>query len=692
MKARSIANLFYHYDTSLQQAVAEEVSAREGAQTLLVLDGFDEASESISNNPFLVDILKGVCLPKATVVVTSRPSARDKLFSLCGPRVSKHIEILGFLQDQIRQYAHSRFGDNPSVRDDFLKYISCNPAIGSMLYVPLSCTIVAEVYQANRTTGRPIPNTMTQLYTELTLTLLRRHLSGGGDRSLHLLPGGLDNLPRDLHHQLSSLSELAYHGILEQKVVFPSLPDGCTPVDLMFASSELYLGQSAAVSYSFIHLTLQEFLAARHVSHLSPSQQKKAFESHSSGYTYSHMDGVWRFVAGLTGFRSIGWEVVMARRGRDVLGHILPFLVECLYETQEEATCREVLGEGVVPFGLWENCTVFDCFAVGYCVSASKCSWNLQLFRNFLGPDAVEMLVSGIKSTEEMHGTITNLSLDSNPIKKEGIAHLKEMPCKILRTISDLSLSSCDLDRAALDLLSTVISSMTSLRDFDISLNKPGAGGAVQLLMALAHVSSLETLHVNNMNIDREDIQALSQLISPSGCAQLKSLNIGDKSMSPECVELMMTTLLSPSSLKELVVSETNLKGSHNCFSFLEQNPNLKQLKFVWCPIGSHATSSLARALETNWTMEELTIWSLNVPVADQIGTEGALALAQTLQSNKTLKRLCLQSDRSIRAAGTRALVNAVQVNHTLVQLRIPQDYSHCCSSEGLDSRVEFRF
>ncbi len=70
-QARTVADLFYHYDTNLQQAVAEEVSAREGAQTVLVLDGFDEVSESFRNNPFLVNILRGVCLPKATVVVTS---------------------------------------------------------------------------------------------------------------------------------------------------------------------------------------------------------------------------------------------------------------------------------------------------------------------------------------------------------------------------------------------------------------------------------------------------------------------------------------------------------------------------------------------------------------------------------------------------------------------------------------------
>ncbi len=202
--------------------------------------------------------------------------------------------------------------------------------------------------------------------------------------------------------------------------------------------------------------------------------------------------------------------------------------------------------------------------------------------------------------------------------------------------------------------------------------------------MALANLSSLETLDMFPMNIGCEDIQALSHLIRPSDCTQLKSLGIGDESMSPECVELMMSTL------ETLHVYKTNLTGSHNCFSVLEQSSNLQVLYLVWCPIGSHTTSSLARALQTNCTMEGLSINSDFVPADDQIGTEGALALSQTLQSNKTLKRLWLLYDQSIGEAGARALVNALQYNRTLEQLRLAQEYSRHFPSKERDSRVDF--
>ena len=163
--------------------------------------------------------------------------------------------------------------------------------------------------------------------------------------------------------------------------------------------------------------------------------------------TFSHMEVVWRFVSGLTGFKAIGWDVVQTRRGKDGLRWVTPFLVQCLYEAQEE--CESVLGRSKVTFGGFS--TGFDCFAVGYCIAVSKC-WELMFGCGGLGAEMVEMLVCGMKSKEEVLGSIEELILFGNPIKQEGVAHLKEMPNKILRNISRLDLQACELDGAALEL------------------------------------------------------------------------------------------------------------------------------------------------------------------------------------------------------------------------------------------------
>ncbi len=172
----------------------------------------------------------------------------------------------------------------------------------------------------------------------------------------------------------------------------------------------------------------------------------------------------------------------------------------------------------------------------------------------------------------------------------------------------------------------------------------------------------------------------------------LKGLYIGGVSMSPDCVELMIATFLSPSSLETLMVTSTDLTSSRNCFPPLEdQSSNLKSLLFFSCQIGSQSTS-LARALQTNHTIESLHIDSPTVPVSNQIGTEGAVALAQALESNKSLKELELLFDQSIGEAGARALANALQYNHTLTRLVLPRDYSRHFFSAELDSRVKLTF
>ena len=585
--AKTVADLFYHNDPDLREAVAKEITTKEGADTLLVLDGFDEVPASLQKSSLLVQIIQGVCLPNATVLVTSRPSARADLLLVCKPQVHKHIEILGFTHELIEQYASSIFASRPPVLADFLKYISANPAIRSMMYIPLNSAIVVEIYRENRTVGRPIPQTMTQLYNELTLTLLGRYLSEKGEHPI--LPEKLEDLPRNLYFQLLSLAKLAFEGIVKQEVIFHRLPDDSIPLGLMNASAELYV-RRRSVNYNFLHLTLQEFLSAFYISQLPASQQKAVFEEYSDKImtlgeifsrrvVLSHMDMVWRFVAGLTGFKGIGWDVVQSRRRTGE--NVTPFLAHCLYEAQEEVDCESVLGRSHVNFG--SSSTGFDCFALGYCIAVSKCCWVLNLVHAG-GAELVEMLVCGLKSKEKVQGSIKELNMCGNPIKWEGVAHLKKMPHQVWQQMSKLDLAWCELNRAALDLLSDIIPIMTSLKHLHISGNPAGQGGTVKLLQALGDLHSLHTLGMADINIGCDDIMALSQLIRPTGC--LKELMIGDEDMPPECIKLMMKTVLSPSSLEDLIVCSLDLTSCRNCLSLPAENHNLTRLELCDCNLG----------------------------------------------------------------------------------------------------------
>lgn len=213
-------------------------------------------------------LLHAVCNLLNNVLLTGRPTAN--LVSVCRTLNHKHIEVLGFTQKQIEEYAQSVFISEPSLLEDFLKYLFLNPSINSMMYIPLYSAIVIEIYQENRTAGRPIPQTMTQLYTELTLTLIRRYMSELGKDPEDLDCDSLEGLPDNLKSQLLSLAKLAFEGALKQEVIFYRLPKDCSqPLGLMNGSRTR---RSPRISYNFLHLTLQEFLSAFYISHAAFSQ------------------------------------------------------------------------------------------------------------------------------------------------------------------------------------------------------------------------------------------------------------------------------------------------------------------------------------------------------------------------------------------------------------------------------------
>ena len=107
--AKHLLEFFSHpSDPTLSQAVVGEIV--EGEHVLLILNGFDEFPASLldEDNCLVRQIVGGSCLPKATVVVTSRPSAKAS-FAACQCKVSKHIEIIGFTEEDRVKYAQSAF-------------------------------------------------------------------------------------------------------------------------------------------------------------------------------------------------------------------------------------------------------------------------------------------------------------------------------------------------------------------------------------------------------------------------------------------------------------------------------------------------------------------------------------------------------------------------------------------------------
>ena len=261
-KISEVSDLFFPYESKDKKSLVEEVLESQGKGVLFLLDGFDELPDHLQRNGYLLKLIRGSFLPASTVLVTSRPSATAKLFTSCQPQ--RHVEVLGFTQESVEAYASSVFQSEPDTLEKFKAYISAsdNPAINSLMYIPLNAAIVVQIYCGCKSESL-LPHTLTELYTQLCLTILNRFLEM---EHPSVRVEKFENLPSDLYQQFLKLSKVAFEGVIKEELIFHELPADLVHLGFLDAVSALYGG--GGVSYNFLHLTLQEFFAAYHISSL----------------------------------------------------------------------------------------------------------------------------------------------------------------------------------------------------------------------------------------------------------------------------------------------------------------------------------------------------------------------------------------------------------------------------------------
>ena len=696
--AKNISDLFQYHKRHIQQAVVEEIQGMGGEGVLLLFEGYDELPEELrTENSVFLDVIAGRELPEATVLITSRPLASEFLHRECKEQISQHIEILGFTKANIQSYLESTIPNDPSLLTGLKKYISCYPHIGSLMYIPLNSAIVVEVYRNSRNDDTLVPKTMTELYFSLVRDLLLRHLL---DHPMHgkkrrWRVHSFSDLPQDVHQQLCELGRIAYEGILhDQQVIFSDLPEDFETLGLMQCAPELYVGEVATVSYNFLHLTVQEYLAAFYLSQQPVEKQiehfKKYKEDNKQHHKQHHFHMVLRFLCGLRRFSGYSSEVLntlcIEKSGRDSAGvvHGLPFnTLHWLFEAQDNDLIAKLLGSSDIQLrGQYGGVTPFDCFVLGYCVSHSNCTWKINLKLCNIGDEEVEMLVRGAVE-EETHctGRISEIDLSKNGITSEGVKHLLKFPKQVLNKLETVNLDGNNLDLKSCAVLAHLIPHMPHLKKLDLTHNPNiGQGGTVPLITSLTAHNSLEELVLEETEIGVEDCRALSELLSSSTC--LKVLYIGMNDLLSEAVEQIISGLQRNTSLERLIMwfSYFSLQNTKSLASVLKTNRTLVHLNLGGCDIDSDGACQLASALCTNDTLQELGL------SGNPVGVEGATTFAEMLHTNKSLKMLSIR-DNSIGEEGTKELIDSLARNTTMKELKLPQ-YESSIAKSKVDSRV----
>ena len=665
----SLPSLFRHSQRQVREEVSRRVAESEGKGCLIWLEAWDELGNDLRFHSLFTGLIRGIQLPAATIYITSRPWATRGLLEQMTDRISQHTELLALAKEEVENEIRGIIHAIHSMTEyksgfDFKTYIESNPVMCAAMYTPVSAAIVEQVFKS---APHSPPTTVTGLYSAYVLMRLEQYLTQHPKYSdLKMKVKTLSDLPERVLADFQRLCGLAYEGVSQQMIVFSSLPEGVSTLGLLQSVPQVYEEGEDRVSYNFLHYTVQEYLAALHLSHLQPQEQMTIIDNKCLRfvktvygicyYEATQFKTTFQFLAGITKLAAYPVKFLS-----DLLSKDAATMYSWLYESQNLPLLTSVLGSGKRKLSLFYSATTTDYFVAGYCLAHSNCTWSVD-FRS-VDDVAMEFLSKGCNHQLPETGISSQLVsiISSGSITAEGVRHFVTIPNSLLQHIQHLYLHDNKLDRRACDVLAEGVQRMPCLETLDLSgYSRIGCGGAVQLVSSL-HNSKLRELDMGDTGISDPDFECLASYIHSTTC--LRELSIGWNDISVESIDSLCKALSANSSIRTLYMSDCHLTTSHCvCLGQLLRHPihcKIEELYLGVCGLTSDGVGEVVSGLSDNHTLRELALWK------NQIGSEGAVVIATMLKTNSSLEVLDLD-ECSIDRSGGVELGRALERNKTL--------------------------
>ena len=294
-KIYDLVSLF-HDSKNICEAVSDRIIETNGNDMLLIFDGWDEFKGRDQNRSFILDIIQGRLLHKCNVLVTSRTYASAKLLQL--QSVNRHVEVLGFEEKEIFSCIRNELTEENA--EQLIKELEIREDVLSLCYISFVCSMLVRVYQLS---DFILPNTLTKFYKKYVLYAVKRSM-----KKQELDPDTVETLEELQEDQKRAFDELcccAYEKLKTQNTAFNR--NEILKLSHSFKCEHLGLMNCYKIAdtteYQFLHLTIQEFLAAWWITH--HDDQKMLSREHFHG---THFRMTLRFVAGLTELKDDSYQ------------------------------------------------------------------------------------------------------------------------------------------------------------------------------------------------------------------------------------------------------------------------------------------------------------------------------------------------------------------------------------------------
>ncbi|XP_051249444.1 NACHT, LRR and PYD domains-containing protein 12-like isoform X10 [Dicentrarchus labrax] len=728
-KKYSLVELVHHFFTETKEA---GICRFEEFQVVFIFDGLDECrlpldfhnteiltdvTESTSVDVLLTNLIRGKLLPSARLWITTRPAAANQIPPGCVDIVT---EVRGFTDPQKEDYFRKRFRDQEQA-SRIISHIKTSRSVHIMCHIPVFCWITATVLEDVLKTreGGELPKTLTEMFIHFLVVqskLKTIKYDGGAETDPHWSP--------ESRKMIESLGKLAFEQLQKGNLIF--YESDLTECGIDIRAASVYSGVFTQIFkeekglyqdkvFCFVHLSVQEFLAALHVhltfinsgvnllaeqqttpwwfklikdkenlKHLHQTAVDKALESQQG-----HLDLFLRFLLGLS-----------LLTNQNLLRGLLTQTGSSSQTNQQTVQyITKMISENL---SAERSINLFHCLnelndrSLVDQIQQSLSSGRLS--KNKLSPAQWSALVFILLSSEK--------DLDVFDLKKYSASEkalLRLLP--VVKASNKALLSGCNLSERSCEALSSVLSSQSSsLRELDLSNNNLQDSGLKLLSVGLKSPHcKLETLRLSGCLITEEGCASLSSVLS-SQSSGLRELDLSDNNLQDSGLKLLSVGLKSPhckletlrlsgcnlserscealssvlssqsSSLRELDLSNNNLQDSGlKLLSVGLKSPHckLETLRLSGCLITEEGCASLVSALSSNPShLRELDLSNNNLQ------DSGLKLLSEGLKSPHCKLETLRLSGCLITEEGCASLVSALSSNPSHLR-ELDLSYNH---------------
>ncbi|RVE69965.1 hypothetical protein OJAV_G00083180 [Oryzias javanicus] len=667
----SLLTLIRLFHLTLQKIPAEQLDV---FKLLFIFDGLDESRLSLdfSNSPavsdvtqkssvsvLLTNLIQGRLLPSALIWITTRPAAANQI-------PDKHLdrltEVIGFDDSQKEEYFRKRFRDE-KLSSRVISHIQSSRSLHVMCRVPIFCWITATVLEHMLTTedGGEVPRTLTDMYSQFLMVQTKR-------KKKYQRGGEAQEVTEADREVLLKLGRLAFEHLQKGNIMFYQEDLQLCGLDVTEAllhsgvCTEIFRRECVIFRkpvYSFVHLSVQEFLAAVYMFHCFTVRNTEVLEN----FLLTHRQSG---PSTLQSFFNIFWPSDQNVPRFPTLDEFLSKVMEKSLEN--ESGQLDLFVRFLHGLSVESNQRLLGsllCHMKESAESLQKVINNLKMMRSYsISPDRSMNIFHCLVEMKDLsvHQEIQEFLQSENQSEKR----LSEIHCSALAYM--LLMSEEVLDELDLKKYKTspegqqrLIPVVRNCRKARLSGCELSEAHCVIMASALkSRPSHLTELDLSHNTLQDPGMKILSDGLQSPNC-RLETLRLRSCTMSEEARTTLVSSLKS-SHLQELDLSANALSASavkHLCGFLQSSHCTLKTLRLSSCRLSESSCAALVSALKTNPShLTELDL-SDNVNLLDS----GVKLLCGFLQSPRSKLRILRLRSCSLSVRSCADLVSVLEMN-----------------------------